>query len=288
MASESTPPPTPGLPAPREHPRSPAVKRRGWVWLAVIAAALVGAGVVILMVRNPRPNKESERGRTYEVKTRVNEKDGLTYVWIPPGKFRMGCSAGDGECDKTNEYPAHDVTITRGFWIGQTEVTQAAYERVMGYNPSHFIGASLPVETIRWGDADRYCKAVAMRLPTEAEWEYAARGGDTSARYGPLEAVGWYSANSGNKTHEVKQKQPNGYGLYDTLGNVWEWVADWYDDKYYASSPASDPNGPSSGHDFVLRGGGWRYHPRDWRVSLRIGVDGGAQNDLLGVRCAGN
>jgi len=148
---------------------------------------------------------------------KVNPKDGLRYVWIPPGTFIMGCSPGDDEC-YDDEKPPHQVTITKGFWIGQTEVTQEAYQRVIGANPSHFRGDELPVENVNWNEARAYCVAVGMRLPTEAEWEYAARGGNASARYGSLDAVAWYRGNSGGKTHLVGQKQKNAYGLYDMPG----------------------------------------------------------------------
>jgi sulfatase modifying factor 1 len=219
-------------------------------------------------------------------RTRVNPKDGLTYVWIPPGTFMMGCSPGDGEC-YDDEKPAHRVTITKGFWIGQTEVTQAAYERMTGSNPSVSKGASLPVETISWDEAGAYCKAVGMRLPTEAEWEYASRGGDSSVRYGALDAVAWYQENSGIERHEVGLKQPNGYGLYDTLGNVWEWVADWYGEKYYASSPANDPKGPSSAYR-TLRGGSCFSDSSLARVSARGWYLPGFHDGGAGVRCAGD
>ena len=180
------------------------------------------------------------------------------------------------------------MTITKGFWIGQTEVTQAAYEHVTRGNPSVFKGASLPVETIGWDGAGAYCQAVGMRLPTEAEWEYAARGGNLAARYGAPDAVAWYSDNSGSKTHEVGQKQRNGYGLYDMLGNVSEWTADWYDEKYYASSPASDPKGPLSGQERALRGGSWYNSPKLVSVSVRLGVEPAKGGYILGVRCVGN
>jgi formylglycine-generating enzyme required for sulfatase activity len=218
---------------------------------------------------------------------RVNPKDGLTYVWIAPGTFTMGCSPGDSGC-YDYEKPPHLVTITKGFWIGQTEVTQAAYERVIGSNPSHSKGTSLPVETISWDEAGAYCKAVGMRLPTEAEWEYAARGGNPAARYGKLDEIAWYKRNSGSTTHEVQQKRANGYGLNDTLGNVWEWVGDWYDEKYYASSPAIDPKGPSSGTLRTLRGGSSGVSSRNARVSNRDGVVPGFPYVSFGVRCAGD
>jgi formylglycine-generating enzyme required for sulfatase activity len=221
------------------------------------------------------------------VSTRVNPIDGLTYVWIPPGTFTMGCSPGDRECSD-DEKPAHRVTITKGFWIGRTEVTQAAYEHVTGRNPSEFKGASLPVETISWDEAGAYCKAVGMRLPTEAEWEYAARGRNPAARYGALDAVAWVPSNSGAKTHDVAQKQPNGYGLYDMLGNIWEWVADWFDYKYYASRPASDPKGPSSAQNRTVRGGARDDIPRNAPASARYLYAPDSRSNDVGVRCAGD
>jgi sulfatase modifying factor 1 len=127
-----------------------------------------------------------------------------------------------------------------------------------------------------------------MRLPTEAEWEYAARGGGTSARDGEQDVVAWYRENSGAKTHQVAQKQPNAYGLYDMLGNVWEWMADWYDKSYYKSSPSSDPQGPSKGQERALRGGSWYFNSRDARVSVRYGGEPIYRDFSFGVRCAGD
>jgi formylglycine-generating enzyme required for sulfatase activity len=220
-------------------------------------------------------------------KTKTNPKDGLTYVWIPPGTFTMGCSPGDSECYSL-EKPAHRTAITKGFWIGQTEVTQAAYGYVTRRNPSRFKGASLPVEDISWDDASTYCQAVGMRLPTEAEWEYAARGGNPAARYGTLDVVAWYNGNSGGRTHEVGQKQPNGYGLFDMLGNVSEWVKDWFDREHAGSSRVSDPQGPSSGQGRTLRGSSWNLDSRDTRVSQRDELEPANHDGGIGVRCAGD
>jgi formylglycine-generating enzyme required for sulfatase activity len=215
----------------------------------------------------------------------VNPKDGLTYVWIPPGSFIMGCSPDDSECVE-DEKPAHQVTITRGFWLGQTPVTQQAYQRVIGQNPSSFKGANLPVETVDWNEAEAYCTAIGGRLPTEAEWEYSARAGSTGARYGNLGEIAWYSENSGSQTHEVGHKQANAFGLYDMLGNVWQWVADWY--GHYPSGGQSDPSGSASGEYRAQRGSSWGGGSGGVRVSYRSSVIGpGSRSSDLGFRCVG-
>ena len=194
----------------------------------------------------------------------------------------MGCSPGDGQCDG-NENPRHEVTISRGFEMGKYEVTQGQWIKVMGNNPSNFKGDDgLPVERVSWNDIQgfiaklnalndgyRYC------LPTEAEWEYAARGGTTGPYYANLDGIAWYDANSGSRTHPVGQKQANGYGLHDMLGNVWECCADWYGESYYGYSPSTDPKGASSGQYRVLRGGSWFLYARSARVSFRFGYDPG-------------
>ena len=216
---------------------------------------------------------------------RVNPIDGLTYVYIAPGRFTMGASPGDTEC-RDSERPAHEVQITRGFWIGQTPVTQAAYAKVMkGANPSHFKGAEQPVENVSWEDASAYCKAVGMRLPTEAEWEYAARAGNGNARYGPLDGIAWYGANSGGETHPAGRKEANAWGLHDTLGNILEWVSDRY--GAYELQAVSDPVGPPNGAERVLRGGSWYSTPASVRVSYRNGYVTSVRNDGFGFRCAG-
>jgi formylglycine-generating enzyme required for sulfatase activity len=217
---------------------------------------------------------------------RINPGDDQPYVWIPPGEFQMGCSPGDDRCED-DEKPPHTVRITRGFWLGETPVTQAAFVKAIGKNPSHFRGSQHPVEQVTWDQARRYCEAVGGRLPTEAEWEYAARAGSTEPRYGALDAIAWHGGNSGGQTQPVKQMQPSSWGLHDMLGNVWEWVADWYGENYYqtVSSPAVDPKGPSSGTQHAVRGGSWDYDPRLVRVSGRGGFELEYRDIFTGFRC---
>jgi formylglycine-generating enzyme required for sulfatase activity len=227
---------------------------------------------------------------------KVNQKDGLKYVWVPPGTFMMGCSLGDNQCAK-EELPAHPVTISKGFWIGQTEATVAAYRRFAGSTGAQMPPApdfnagwnnqDMPIVNVSWDDAKAFCGWAGGRLPTEAEREYAARAGSTEARYGPLDKVAWYSNNSGQKTHEVSQKRPNAWNLYDTLGNVFEWVNDWYGENYYPASPERDPRGPDSGQYRVLRGGSWYLDPRRVRVSGRHRCDPADRFNSVGFRCGG-
>jgi formylglycine-generating enzyme required for sulfatase activity len=228
---------------------------------------------------------------------KVNPKDGLTYVWIPPGTFRMGCSPGDNECFD-NERPAHQVTITKGFWLGETPVTQQAYQRVTGQNPSHFKGASLPIETVNWDEAKAYCAAIGGRLPTEAEWEYAARGGQADQAFPFVSENSRDKANfssqgrQGNDVYDftspVKSFDPNSWGLYDMAGNVWQWTADWFDTNYYSSSPVDDPKGPDTGKERVARGGSFRSDPaKHLRISYRnkFPPSAGPKLDEVGFRC---
>lgn len=217
----------------------------------------------------------------------------MHFVNIPAGSFMMGCSAGDKEC-YAEEKPIHRVTITKPFEIGKYQVTQAEYEAVTSTNPSDSKGSpNLPVESVSWDDAQKFCEALTRkgdgyryRLPSEAEWEYAARGGDSSCRYGLLDAVAWYRDNSGGTTHPVGEKMPNRFGLYDTLGNVWEWVEDWYGITFYGRSPESDPTGPLTGEYRLARGGSYRGLVRGHaRVSSRYIQKPNVRSIVIGFRC---
>ena len=217
-------------------------------------------------------------------------KDGLTYAWIPPGTFTMGCS-GEKECDE-NEKPPHPVRISKGFWVGETEVTQEAYQRITGNNPSLFKGGKRPVESVSWQEAKAYCESLGLRLPTEAEWEYAARAESRSARYGDLDKVAVYMNlafvdENSSFTHDVRGLAPNAWKLYDMLGNVSEWTADWYDEKYYGTGLVQDPTGPKEGKYRVLRGSSWWDRPQAVRVSRRRGFEPTGRSNDLGFRCAG-
>jgi formylglycine-generating enzyme required for sulfatase activity len=233
---------------------------------------------------------------------------------IPAGAFPMGSTDADKDA-WDNEKPQHEVRITRPFYLGVHEVTQGQYQAVMGQNPSHFKGsAELPVEQVSWMDAIRFCNKLSereggtpyyriegnavtiaggdgYRLPTEAEWEYACRAGTTTRfSFGDDEnALGqyaWFSANSGNQTHPVGQKQPNAFGLYDMHGNVWEWCWDVYDAGYYKRTPAVDPPGPRAAWVRVLRGGSWNGVPRNARSARRDWYAPEYRNLSVGFRLA--
>ena len=204
-------------------------------------------------------------------------------VFVAGGTFQMGSNS------ESDEKPIHTVTIS-GFFMDKTEVTQAEYRKVMGKTPSSFSGCDdCPVEKVSWHDANAYAKKVGKRLPTEAEWEYAARGGNKSKGYAysgsnDLDAVAWYNNNSGSKTHPVAQKQPNELGLYDMSGNVWEWCSDWYDEGYYSGSPQTDPQGSNSGKSRVLRGGCWSDSGYFCRVASRFRLNPDYWFNGLGFR----
>ena len=233
-------------------------------------------------------------------------------VYVEGGSFDMGATTEQGSDAYKDEYPAHSVTLS-DYYIGRCEVTQELWEAVMGSNPSYFKGAQNPVECVSWNDCQEFVSRLSsltgrtFRLPTEAEWEYAARGGNKSGHYkysgiGNIDDVAWYWKNSGDRylqgtdsdydrdkiinnngrTHAVGTKTANELGIYDMSGNVYEWCSDWYGD--YSAGTQTNPQGPSSGSDRVLRGGSW--YGRAWccRVSFRIYNDPNDSSDLDGLR----
>ncbi len=191
----------------------------------------------------------------------------MSFAYVPAGSFEMGSTTEE------DEQPIQTIKISQGFWMQTTEVTQAQWKSVMGALPSKcdygelkgsFLGDNKPIICVSWDDAQEFIRQMNLKndgykypLPTEAEWEYAARSGTTGNYAGYLDAMAWYDGNSGYSTHDAATKQANAWGLYDMHGNVWEWCQDWYEAGYYAKSPASDPVGPASGSNRVGRGGGW-------------------------------
>ena len=212
---------------------------------------------------------------------RVNPRDGLRYAWIPPGTFLMGCSVAGCE-DK--EKPSHQVRITKGYWIGQTEVTVGAFEKLVR-PPEGQLGAKYPVTKVTWREAADYCADVGGRLPTEAEWEMAARAGSDQPSYGDLYRIAWYLDNAEDRPHEVGLKEPNQFGLFDMLGNVYEWVSDWYVERYEPEL-AVDPTGPVSGvQNRLVRGGSFGTVRGRVTASHRLQNDPESRDPLVGFRC---
>ena len=224
----------------------------------------------------------------------------LNMVYVKGGTFTMGATPDQGSDYLFNEIPVHQVTLS-DYCIGKYEVTQEEWEVVMGSNPSEFKGSRRPVENVSWEDCQEFIRKLnaitgqTFRLPTEAEWEYAARGGTRSrgemyAGGNTISSVAWYTVNSYDKgssnpdygTHPVGQKQPNELGLYDMSGNVWEWCSDWY--FYYDSRSQTNPKGPSSGTYRVSRGGSWGRSSRCCRVSYRHDFAPSIHSRHLGLR----
>ena len=222
----------------------------------------------------------------------ISDDVSLDMIWIEPGTFMMG--SPKNELGRENNETQHQVTLTKGYWLGKYEVTQKQYQAIMGTNPSKWKGADLPVEQVTWRNATNFCAKLTeieraagrlpagyeYTLPTEAQWEYACRAGTTTALNSgkdlsdwhecpEMDEVAWYHYNSNKTTHPVGQKKPNAWGLYDMHGNVWEWCLDW--EGNYPSSAVTDPVGPSTGTSRVFRGGSWDYYATHCRSARRVG-----------------
>jgi formylglycine-generating enzyme required for sulfatase activity len=233
-----------------------------------------------------RPEWAADWGRDPFGAWAVFQVGGVTQKlrWIPPGRFLMG-SPDNEEGRWDNEGPQHEVAIESGFWMFETPCTQALWEAVMGKNPSRFPGPERPVEQVSWEDVEDFLTRIAamipglrLGLPTEEQWEYACRAGSAAARYGDLDQIAWYFENSGGETHPVALKQPNGWGLYDMLGNVWEWCADAYWEYGTGKSGASVL--------CVLRGGSWFNDARYLRAAYRYHYEPSYRHNDPGFRCA--
>ncbi|MBU1710789.1 MAG: formylglycine-generating enzyme family protein, partial [Proteobacteria bacterium] len=235
--------------------------------------------------------------------------EGFEMIAVKGGCFQMGSNFGAAD-----EKPAHEVCVD-DFYIGRYEVTQGQWLRVMEVNPAYFDrGDNYPVEQVSWNDVQKFIyklnlqnetyslqpevsslseagrsnrKSGKFRLPTEAEWEYACRSGGKKEEYcggENVDALAWYESNSGSATHPVGTRQPNGLGIYDMSGNVWEWSGDWFDTGYYAASPRDNPKGSNFGKDRVFRGGSWNFKAKYVRSASRFWLAPADRHYFLGFR----
>jgi sulfatase modifying factor 1 len=266
-------------------------------FFASILAALVLAAIIGSFLyskkrdKKPIPSKTTVQPIAHVdslAKQTAEASSGM--VLIKGGTFMMGSNTGYAD-----EKPVHKVTVS-GLYMDKTEITQAEYERVMGANPSIFKDCrNCPVEQVSWDDADAYCRKVGKRLPTEAEWEYAARAGSATKYYWGNDVdtgYAWYNENSGSNTHPVGRKKPNAWGLYDMSGNVWEWCSDWYA-SYNKTSPVQDSEEPEELKTLrqkqrkrVLRGGSWNDNKYYLRSSFRYFYNAEVRDYYVGFRCA--
>ncbi len=282
-----------GLPQAQPHP-SRKLPMWGWAMGGLIVLVLLAGGYGLMAaISAPAPRATATTSALSIVTTRTREKDGMVEVFVPAGEFLMGSTSSDGDA-YDDEKPQHTVYLD-AYWIDQTEVTQGMYAKCVAAgqcsSPLYSSGGdTYPVIGVDWNDAQAYCDWAAARLPTEAEWEKAARG--TAGRIYPWGTAAPnanllnFNVNVGETT-EVG-KYPNGaspYGALDMAGNVWEWVADWYDATYYQNSPTTNPTGPDSGDYRVLRGGSWSYVAASGRAAYRLWIPPVNRNDDFGFRC---
>ena len=279
-------------PEPEPEPEQP---RRKWLpWVVGVAVAAVAFVAVMLLQRGDEP--QPMPATVQQPQRPQHNLPDIAMVYVSGGTFTMGATSEQGSDAWDDEEPAHSVTLS-GYYIGKYEVTQKLWKAVMGSNPSNFKGDNLPVENVSWDDVQEFLRKLnAMtgkryRLPTEAEWEFAARGGNSSRGYkysgsNSFGSVAWYRDNSGSRTHAVGTKSPNELGIYDMSGNVYEWCQDWYGSSYYDNSPRTNPQGPNSGSLRVGRGGSWSTDAGNCRVSDRDYGTPGGRYDGLGFRLA--
>jgi len=298
-------------------------------WLAPLSlAGIVGASIV----QDSAADASTPPSALRPPRTRSNATDGQIYVWIPPGTFMLGCSPGDNECGD-EEKPAHQVTLTKGFWMGQTVVTVGAWKRYRSATGAAALPTTdpsgrrrlneasgnddIPVVLMDWQQANDFCRWAGGRLPTEAQWEYAARAGHSESRSGRLDNIAWYADNSGksrinsadflkrhsegeeydkllfkngNGPRPVRQKAANSWGLYDLFGSVSQWIADWFDRTYYQQQDGVDPRGPATSEtkfppQRVIRGNSWDGPPDETRVSARGRIPPADRYSAVGLRC---
>jgi len=260
-----------------------------------IAIAVVVAGEATAQsAKNKSKGKKAKSARIINPVPSSGWLDSIAnnMVWVTGGRFVMGNIAGE-----VDEKPENEIVID-GFAINKYPVTQYEWRMVMGNNPSEFSGCDqCPVEMVSWNDAQRFIEKLNNMtgkkyvLPTEAEWEYAAKGGLQTNRYrysgsDNIEEIGWYNDNSGKHPHPVGEKMPNELGLYDMTGNVWEWCQDWYHKNYYETQPKNNPIGPKAGGARVRRGGSWFTQARNCKTTTRNSVQQDYKDDIGGFRLA--
>lgn len=255
-----------------------------------------------LLALCPGCEPPADGGTAKDIASAYVNSHGMEFALIPAGAFIMGADPLLEQAS-ANESPRHSVSISRAFYLGRYEVTQAQWARVMGVNPSKFKGPDYPVDSVSWLEALEFILRLnkeeghrRYRLPTEAEWEYAARAGASGAyAFGEeeekLELYAVYEENSGADSlhggpRPVGSLRPNAWGLYDMHGNVWEWVADRYGRNYYLSSPHQDPPGPGAGTQRLVRGGGWSSPAEQCRAAVRVPHAPDWRHPSLGLRLA--